>query len=195
MNTFWKVSLPCLSLAALLSGCGSKPELELSQTEEARAEALEQRAQEFAPVDWERADQLFQEAKGLIEKQSYGQARSALLRAKDRFRKTRDIAKGKRDDILRETQGIQKTIDLRYAALKTSIEQNSQKLSAANRKSLEASCTEIDQGIDKLKAELDQGEYVSAKNSAQVTVRKVYEAEVQLQKYLGIRPSTEDKSP
>jgi len=92
--------------------------------------------------------------------------------------------------VLKEVQGLQKAIDLRYKALKTDMERNGAKLSPARKKSLDDSFKDIDKGIEKVQADTEAGEYSQARTTAQTTIRQVFEAEKQLQGYLGTGKKT-----
>ncbi len=176
-------------LGVIVSACSSRPDEQLNLTQKAMEQAKAEHASEFAPSDWEAAQQVWNQAQAVLEKQSYGEASMLLLKAKVRFEKARNVAKAKRDALLKEIGGQQKAIDLRYKSLKADIDANAAKLSPARRKSLEDSCTDIDKGIEKAQAEVEQGEYVEAKNTAQSTIRKVFEAEKELDGSLGKKKS------
>ncbi len=169
-----------LSLTLALAGCSSKPTEQLELAQKAMDQAKEQHAEEFAPADWKNAQQAWEDAQSLIAKQKYADAGSLLLRAKSRFEKARDIAKSKRDDLRREIDGMQKTIDTRYGSLKTGL--SAAKLPPSVKKSLDESCGNIDRAIQKLHTELEQGEYSQAKYTAQTTMRQVYEAEKEVER-------------
>jgi hypothetical protein len=92
----------------------------------------------------------------------------------------RDIARAKREDLRRDIEGKRKTIDTRYGSLRSVIA--NEKLSPSARKSLNESCQTMEKGIDKLKAEIDQGDYTIAINTAMATMRKVYETQNEIEK-------------
>lgn len=174
-----------LYLAVSSVGCSSRPDAELKLALEAMEQAKGQHAAEFAAAEWKSGEEAWEQAHALLAKESYSQARMQLLRAKSRFEKARDIAKAKRDVVLKDVQGIQKEIDRRYQALKDGVGSSGARLSAARKKSLEDAFREIDRGLEKMKAEIQQGEYNDARNSAQTTARWLYEAERVLPGSLG----------
>jgi Domain of unknown function (DUF4398) len=163
----------CLTLA--LYGCGSRPDEQLALAQKAMDQAKEQRAAEFAPSEWRNAEDAWQKAQALLASESYGEAGTLFLRAKSRYERSRDIAKSKRDDVRKEVQGMESTIDLRYKSLKDNISRA--KLTQPRKQALTDFCSDIDKSIDKIKAEMEQGEYPRAKETAQATLRQVYEAE------------------
>ena len=166
----------CLTLA--FYGCGSRPEEQLALAQKAMDQAKEQRAAEFAPAEWRNAEDAWQKAQALLASESYGEAQTLLVSAKSRFERAHDIAKSKRDDIRKEIQGMEGTIDLRYKSLKENISRA--KLTSARKQGLTDSCAAIDKNIDKIKSEMEQGNYSRARETAQATLRQVYEAEKEL---------------
>lgn len=184
--------LGCLafSLALLAAGCSSPPDEQMNLAQKAMDQAKEQHAAEFAPTEWRNAESAWQQAKSLYDKQSYGEAGTLFVTAKSRFEKARNVAKSERDAVLRDVQGLEKTIDLRYKALKTGIDNSRASLSAARQKSLDESCKNLDTAVGRLKAEIEQGEYTAAKTTAQTTVRMVYEAEKELDGYISGKKRT-----
>jgi Domain of unknown function (DUF4398) len=174
-------------LTLAVYGCSSRPDEQLALAQKAMDQAKEQRAAELAPSEWRNAEDAWQKAQALISSQSYGEAQTLLIRAKSRFERARDIAKSKRDDLRKEVQGMENTIDLRYKSLKDNIIRA--KLTPPRKQSLTDSCADIDKNIDKIKAEMEQGEYPRARETAQATLRQVFEAEKALLSYVGKKPS------
>jgi hypothetical protein len=58
-------------------------------------------------------------------------------------------------------------------------------LPAAQKKTFEDSCKEIDQKLSQVKTKLDGGEYQDAKFLAQTTLRQVWETQKELEGALG----------
>jgi uncharacterized protein DUF4398 len=171
-----------LALCLVFFGaCSSKPVEQLNLAQKAMDQAKEQHAAEFAQNEWRAAEQAWEQAKQLYAKEQYGEAGSLFVTAKSRFEKARNVAKSKRDAVLREVQNMQKTIDLRYKGLKSNMTAAEGKLSGAVKKSLEESCKDIDKAVDKLKGDIEQGDYTAAKTTAQTTIRMVYDAEKELE--------------
>src|SRR5512135_597308 len=91
-----------VSLALFMSACSSKPTAMIQRTEEARQEAVNEHADQFAPEDWGAAEQSWQDASTQITAGKYGPASTLLLKAQTRFQKARDIAKGKREQTIQK---------------------------------------------------------------------------------------------
>ena len=174
-NSHRVLNIPGLLLALTLSGCAGRPDEQLQLAQKAMDEAKEQRAADFAPGDWKSADEAWQEAQGFMGKEQWSQAATALTRSRSRFERARDIAKGKRDDVSREVQNLEKTVGIQYNSLKESVQKK--RVSAKVKKSLDDSIQEIEKAIGKLRSEIEGGEYLQARTTAQTTVRQIFEAE------------------
>jgi hypothetical protein len=172
-----------LALMFLFAGCSTRPDDQIARAEDAMKKAQEEHADFFAPEDWNAAKQAWDQAQEKLQKKSYGEATTLLLKAQMRFRKAAEIAGGKRQDAIREIEGLQKTAELRCKALKEAMEKG--KLSAAKRKTFEENCQDIDQKLSQVKTRLDGGEYQEAKYLAQTTLRQVWEAQKELESSLG----------
>ncbi len=172
-------NLLALGLVLLLCflGCG-QPTEQIQLAQKAMDQAKEQRAEEFAAKEWNDAMQAWNQAQAALAKGSYSESSTALLRAKSRFEKARDIAKGRREDLLKQVTGLQKTIDLRYTAMKNNV--TAAKLSAKQKKEFEDSCKEIDQAIEKMKSQVNSGDLTPAKFTGDTTLRNIYETEKSL---------------
>ena len=171
-------------LAVLGFGCSSKPEQELQAAQKAMEEADMQHASEFAAPEYQSAKQIWDEAQTALSGSRYGEARPLLLKAKSRFVKAGELAKAKRDRILAEAQSLQSTVDVRYESLKGLIQSGKKSISSKAGKSLDDLCLEIERGIEKIKAEIKQGEYALAKASASSTMTKIEETERQLHNHM-----------
>jgi len=172
-----------LTLMFLFAGCSSRPDDQIARAEDAMKKAQEQHAEYFAPEDWSAAKQAWDQAQAKLEKKSYGEANTLLLKAQTRFRKAGDIATGKRQDAIREIEGLQKTAELRCKVLKEAMEKG--KLPAAKKKTFEENCKDIEQKLSQIKTKLDGGEYQESKYLAQTTLRQVWEAQKELEGALG----------
>jgi septation ring formation regulator EzrA len=96
-----------------------------------------------------------------------------LLRAKSRFEKARDIARAKRDAMLKEVEGLQNTVDSRYQDLKAKLA--SARLSGALKKKLDVSLQEIEKTIQEAKSLVDGGDYIQARKSTESAMRLLFE--------------------
>jgi hypothetical protein len=172
-----------LTLMFLFAGCSTRPDDQIARADEAMKKAQEQHAEYFAPEDWNAAKQAWDQAQAKLEKKSYGEANTLLLKAQTRFRKSADIATGKRQDAIREIEGFQKTAELRCKALREATDKS--KLAPAKKKTFEETCKDIEQKLSQVKTKLDGGEYQDAKFLAQTTLRQVWETQKELEGALG----------
>ncbi len=176
MNKTFRISTVVIFLSVIaFYGCSYRPTEQIERAEKAMAQAQEQHADEFSPNEWNSGMEAWNKAQEALDQERYSQASPYLLKTMEQFNRARDIAKGKREALLREIQGLQTTIDIRYKGVKISMEEA--KLSSKVKKELEASCSEIDEAIIKIANLVDEGEYNQASFLAQTTMRKVYEAE------------------
>jgi len=176
-----------LFLALFVLGCSGRPVEQIEKTERAMQQAKTEHAEEFATTEWKDGEKAWQDAQGFLDKEKWGDANIALLKAKTRFEKARDIAKGKRQDAIKEIQNLQKTIELRCQTLKANLEKNAAKLAKKRRDELEASCKEIEDKAATVKTKLEREEYYDSKFLAQQTLRQVWETEKDLESALGGR--------
>ena len=167
-----------LLVVLMCYGCASRPTEQIDRTQKALDQAKEQRAEEFSPNEWKSGMDAWNGAQTALDDKRYGEATTHLLKATGQFVKARDLAKGKREELRKEVQGLQKTIDIRYQGVRASLA--TAKLSPKVKKELEDSCKEIDQAIAKMGTQADSGDYTQAKYTAQTTLRKVFEAEKEL---------------
>ncbi len=177
-------SILVLLSALCIWGCSAAPVEQIKRCEAEREQARSEHAEEFAPEDWSAAEQAWNSAQDMLAKKKYGDASMLFLKAQTRFSRSHDIAKGRRADAIREITGLQKTIDFRCKTLKEDMDRYKARLTAANRQLLEDSCKGIEDSSAKVLVQLDKGQYREAKLLAQTTLRQVWEAEKDFQKYV-----------
>ena len=174
-----------LSLAFFVFACSGKPVEYIERTEKAMQQAKEEHAEDFAAEDWKAGEESMRAAQGLLEKEKWGEATTALLRAKSRFEKARDVAKGHRAAAIQEIEGTKKTAEMRCKALKDALDASGKKLAAAKRKEFEEACKSADETIAKVGTQLQNGQYGDAKLLAGSTLREVWEVQKELDGLVG----------
>ena len=184
-NSYRFFMLFVVSLAAIAYGCSARPTEQIAKTEKAMQQAQAEHADFFAPEDWKAAEQAWKDAQAKLGQQKYGDANLILLKAKTRYEKARDLAKGKRASAIKQIMDLQNTIDLRCKGLKSGIDTKGRKLTAKQKQSLEETCKSVEEKLVKIKTQLDQAQYQDAKLLAQTTLHEVYEGEKELEDYLG----------
>jgi hypothetical protein len=169
----------CVLLAFFCYGCASRPDEQIKTATDAMNQAIEQRAEQYAPSEWKSAQEIWATAQGQLSKQSWSLAAGSLETAKARFLKARDIAKNERDSVFAEVKAMQANIDSNYATFKAGM--SNPKVSAAAKKDYRAACADIDKRIVIINSELSQGGYIEAKATAQETLQAIYYNQKKLQ--------------
>jgi hypothetical protein len=169
-------SVPIVTAWLLLcAACSSRPDEQLQLARTAMERAMEERAADFAPTDWSSAKEVWDEAQSALSKESFAEARTLLLRAKSRFEKAHEIAKSKRADFLREVEGLQRDLDTRFESYRSGL--SVARLSAANKKKFGEVSRNIELAVQKVKDDLQGGDYVKARKSAEEAMRLIFESE------------------
>jgi len=168
-----------LTLSLWFIGCSGRPVEQEQRTKSAMEQAKAEYASEFAPEDWQAAEQAFADANAALEKGSWGPAQTTLLKAESRYRKARDTAKAKREDLIRGVTGDRKAAEMRFAKLKENMGKT--KLSKSQKEDLDEACREIETNLGKLDTQLQKGDFSQAKYNAGSTLRLVWVAERILQ--------------
>ena len=178
MKRFLVLSL-VLTLSLWFIGCSGRPVEQEQRTKTAMEQAKAEYASQFSPEDWRAAEQVFAEASASLEKESWGSAQTLLLKAEGRYKKARDTAKAKKEDLIREVTSNRKAAELRYEKLKEKIGKT--KLTAAKKQDLDEACKEIEGNLAKIDSQLNTADFSQAKNNAGSTLRLVWEAEKMLE--------------
>jgi len=174
----------CLFVSGLLFalvciGCASYPEVQLKEAQAAMDEVLKLQPETFAASDWQDAKKTWDDAQALLSQQKYGQAAPLLVTAKTRFVKVGEIVKNKRETVLKEVTQAQQDINVRVAGLRSDLA--AARLSGSVRKNLEECCQQVQEQIDRLNAEIDQGEILKAQTTAKDTLKLVYEGQLKME--------------
>jgi len=147
------------------------PEEQLKVATEAYNQAMEQRAEQYAPSEWKSAKEIWDLANDQLAKQNYSTAATSLTTAKARFNKARDVAKAERESILTQVQDLQKNIAANYAAFKTAM--TPAKQAGAAKKEFLAACDDVDKRIVQIEDQVKQGDYAGAKTNAQGALQAI----------------------
>ena len=175
---YLKSLYPFAILCIFMAACASKPVEMIDKTEKAMQEAKAEHADFFATEDWRAAEQAYAQANTLLDQQKWTDANTALLKAMSRYNKAHSLAKDKKEAFLKVVQNNQTTIDKRYGELKTKIA--AAKLSAAQKKTFEEACKQIEDSIAKIPTQLNQGQFSDADTLSRQTLRKIWETEQDL---------------
>jgi len=166
-------------LALVCLGCASYPEEQLKDAQAAMDEALKLQPEIFAPGNWQEAKKTWDDAQALLSQQKYSQAAPLLVTAKSRFVKAGQIAGDKREAVLKEVTQAQQDINVRVAGLRSDLA--AARISGSVRKGLDECCQQVQQQIDRLNAEVGQGELLKAQATAKETLKLVYEGQLKME--------------
>jgi hypothetical protein len=173
-----RVLLPAMVISLLLvfSACSGRPTDSIQRTEQAKAEAVAEHADLFAQEYWGNAEKAMQEANAKLDEKSYGEAENLLLKAKTNYNKARELAKSKREDLVKRVNGTLVTIGIR---LKTDLLDSplSGKLPAARKKEFDDRIKQIQDSAEKVREQLKNGQYNDAEILAGRTQREIFEVQ------------------
>ena len=178
-------ALAAVTFAFFLFGCSGKPLDQIDMTEKARQAAVDEAALEFAPQDWQEAETDWATARRYIEQEKWGEATTALMKAKAHYAKARDIAAGLREQTIKEINGTQETARQRCDTLKKALDANAKKIPAAKLKDLQEACKTAEENIAKVATQMSDKKYQDAKYLSGTTLRAVWESQTELDKILG----------
>jgi hypothetical protein len=175
MRTRSYISLSLLILLACY-GCGGSAEIERKQAQKAMEQAKSLRADNFAPTDFQKAQDAWDHAQTAEKEGRTGNAKVLFTSAKIFFGKASDIAKSKQDALTRELDTIQRSSSQNFGQVK--IDLSAKSLSLKQKSQVEALVSEIEEGnasIGKLVAKEDLTKAVAAAKDVQT---KIYHAQL-----------------
>lgn len=170
-NSFRVLAAACVFLVLFFAGCASRPDEQIKQATEAYNQAVDQRADQYAPGDWKSAKEIWDQANDQLAKQNYAAAATSFVTARSRLQKARDVAKSERDSMLTQVKALQSGIATNYAAFKTAVPPG--KLAGAARKEFQSACEDIDKRIALIESQITQGDYIGAKTNAQGALQAI----------------------
>lgn len=166
------------TLALAYAGCSSKPETELGMAKSAMEEAQTEDAPDYAPDDWARARQNWEEAQALIAEGRYRESRSILIEATGKFNNARDVARERRTGLVNEVKQLQSDITTQLGKLKESL--NSSRLPAGIRTEAEQALPWIDEKIDLMRGEVAESKFLDARSNGKEALGRIYELQTRI---------------
>ncbi len=161
----------CIFLVFLFSGCASRPDQQLKDATEAYNQAVDLRADLYAPSEWKSAKEIWDQANDQMTKQQYADAASSLITAKARMQKARDVAKSERESMQTQVKDLQSNVAANYDAFKKSMPPAKQV--GAAKKEFQAACEDIDKRIAMINSQVAQGDFIAAKENAQGALQAI----------------------
>jgi hypothetical protein len=168
-----------------LSACSGRPEQQIARTDQAMQQAKDEYSQEFAPEEWRTAEDAYNAAQKMLDQKKWREANMLLLKSMTGFQQARNLAKGKREEMIRDIQNSQKTVELRCKALREAYQANLKRIPAAKRKEFEETCNAFEEKLSTISKQLDGGRYQDAKFLAGKTLREVWETRQEMEKLTG----------
>jgi hypothetical protein len=165
--------LMVLSLAFYVYGCSGRPTDMIQKTEQARAEAMSEYAEQFAPDDWIVAEKAWQDASAKLAANSNSEAYTLLLKAKTRYDKAHSLAKGRRENAVRDITANQGTARIRLKELTD--HPDVKKLSAARMKEFDNVVKRLGDNINQATTQMENGQYRDAELLVGRTLREIWE--------------------
>jgi hypothetical protein len=161
-----------------LSGCGSKPVDELKIVGNAMELARNAEAQEYEPLDWDRARMQWDEANSLIHMGKYSEARDVLTMAAASYNAARDKSDRRVESLQIEIKALQSSIQSELKKLEHDIE--IAKVKPSMKRRVEAALPRIDETISVMNADFGQKEYLRSRMSGQEILRYIQDLEAKL---------------
>lgn len=188
MKIRFYISLSLLILLAFY-GCGGSSELEMKEAQRAMDKAKDLHANDLAPTDFQQAQKAWDRAQAADKEGNTGTAKVLFASAKIFFGKAADIAKAKRDAMIRELDGMQFAISRNLDQMNIDLSRND--LSPKQQGQARAIALEVEAdnaSISKLVAEEDLRKAVATAKEVQT---KIYNAQLIL---AGQNPSKPSRS-
>ena len=109
-----------------------------------------------------------------------GDATRVLLKARTRYERARELAKGRKDAKIAEIKNNQTTLGKRSQALKDALDTGGAELPAAKKQTILEVCKDAEEKLAKITTQLDNGQFQDADYLAKSTLRQVWEAQQEL---------------
>jgi hypothetical protein len=169
-----------LLLAFYVYGCSSRPTDMIQKTEQARAEAMSEYAEQFAPDDWVAAEKAWQDASAKLDANSNSEAYTLLLKAKTRYEKARSLAQNKREATVKAITNQQGTAKIRLKELVD--DPKVKNLSAARKKEFDNLVKRLGDNIAQVSTLMQNGQYTEAGQLIGITQREIWENQQEFKK-------------
>ncbi len=169
------VILTGLLLILSLAGCSGRPTEIIQATEQARQDAVNAHADQFATDYWSQGEKSWQDASALLEAQKWGEAQTALLKAKSNYIKARDMARQNGQIVIDGIKTDQTRVTKKLAELKS--DPGVSKLSATRRKEFDAAVKQYEDELAKAGDQLKNANFTEAGTQFKRTERAIWETQ------------------
>ncbi len=169
------VILMILPVVLSLAGCSGKPTEMIQATEQARQDAASAHAEQFATDYWSQGEKAWQDASALVEAQKWGEAQTALLKAKSSYVKARDMARQNGEIQIAGIKADQARVTKKLEELKS--DSGVSKLSAARKKEFDAAVKQYEDELAKAGDLLKNAQFTEAGTQFKRTERAIWETQ------------------
>ncbi len=169
------VILMVLPLVICLAACSGRPTAIIQATEQARQDAANAHAEQFAVEYWSQGEKAYQDASALLEAQKWGEAQTALLKARSNYAKARDMAKQNGQIVIDGIKTDQVRVTKKLEELKS--DPGVSKLSAARRKEFDAAVKQFGDDLAKAGDQLKNAQFTEAQTQFKRTERSIWETQ------------------
>lgn len=160
-------------LVAYTYGCSTRPTEMIQKAEQARAQAMTEYAEQFAPDDWSAAEKAWRDASVKLEANSNSEAYTLLLKAKTLYDKARSLAQNRREAAVRAITNNQGTATIRLKELTDN--PGVKNLSAARKKEFDDVVKQLSDNIAQASTQMKNGQYREAELLIGRTLREIWE--------------------
>jgi hypothetical protein len=167
--------LMVLSLVFYVYGCSGRPTDMIQKAEQARAKAMAEYAEQFAPDDWSAAEKAWQDASAKLDANSNSEAYTLLLKAQKLYEKANSLAQNKREAAVKAITNNQGTAKIRLKELAD--HPDVKKLSAARKMEFDSAVKRLGDNIDQVNTQMQNGRYNEASLLIGRTLREIWESQ------------------
>jgi hypothetical protein len=167
--------LMVLSLVFYVYGCSGRPTDMIQKAEQAKAKAMAEYAEQFAPDDWSAAEKAWQDASAKLDANSNSEAYTLLLKAQKLYEKANSLAQNKREAAVKAITNNQGTAKIRLKELAD--HPDVKKLSAARKMEFDSAVKRLGDNIDQVNTQMQNGRYNEASLLIGRTLREIWESQ------------------
>jgi hypothetical protein len=175
MKIRFYISLSFLILLASY-GCRGSSEADMKQAQMAMDEAKILHADVLAPTDFQQARKTWDHAQAAARDGKTATAKVLFVSAKIYFGKASDIAKSKRDALLRELNGMQLVIDSNFDQVNSDLANSN--LSPKLQRQVKTIVAEVNEDNASIHKLVDQEDFLKAVATAKEVQTKIYRAQL-----------------
>jgi hypothetical protein len=171
-------------LSLVIAGCAGDPTKELAQVREALDQARENEVDKYAPDLFSQAEHAITDAENLIAEKEFGQARKVLSEVQVLIDSASSEAQTNMDNMGVEVEDLLSTIDEAWQVLLQTREAAKKWKISANQWELKKEMADWDEQLQQVRADYDQENYYSARQSASKILEEVTAADSRIKELI-----------